>query len=277
MTDPDTLRAVERHIRTEYEGVFTEEMQRRFVQEYVLGGTAGSLLDEVRARWEPPATILDIGCGYGSFVLAARDAGYDAIGLEPASFERSFAREQLSVERPQDDPDAVYRDGDGLSLPFDDASIDLVTLWNVLEHVPDYGQLLKEAVRVLRPGGLLLAVAPNYAAFRKEPHYHLPWLPLLPRWVAVPYLRAAGRNPTFFESHIYYCTNVGTRRRLAALNTPTRDPREAKLEQTTAIRSPLVRRLLSAPGSRHVIRALLRMLAANPLKSTIWVEARKRG
>ena len=66
-----------------------------------------------------------------------------------------------------------------------------------------------EAIRVLKPGGLLYVVCPNYAALRREAHYHVLWLPLMPRRIASRYLRWRGRNPAFFEQHIYYRTNTG--------------------------------------------------------------------
>jgi MPBQ/MSBQ methyltransferase len=208
------------HVRAEYEGVFTDGMLSRYVGDYVEMGAASELLERVRGRRPPPARLLDVGCGYGSFVLGARDAGFDAVGIEPASFERRIARERLAAERPDDDPTAVYLDGDALALPFEDASFDVVTLWNLLEHVVDYGRTLAEAVRVLRARGLLLAVAPNYAAFRREAHYHVPWLPLMPRRIAIRYLRLLGRDPTFFNSQVHYCTNLGVRRELKRLGAP---------------------------------------------------------
>ncbi len=116
--------------------------------------------------------------------------------------------------RPRDDAERVFVHGDARRLPFEAESFDAVTLWNVVEHVPNYRGLLADAARLLRRGGRLFAIAPNYAAFRREAHYHVPWPPLLPRRAASSYLSMLGRDPGFYESSIHPCTNLGVRRAL---------------------------------------------------------------
>jgi ubiquinone/menaquinone biosynthesis C-methylase UbiE len=67
--------------------------------------------------------------------------------------------------------------GDATDLPFEDRSFDAVTRFDLLEHVPDDRQAVREAFRVLRPGGALLVSTPNenwrfpYYTFLK------PWCP----------------------------------------------------------------------------------------------------
>jgi SAM-dependent methyltransferase len=51
--------------------------------------------------------------------------------------------------------------GDATTLPFENASFDAVTLFDVLEHIPDDQKAVSEALRVLRPGGFILISAPN--------------------------------------------------------------------------------------------------------------------
>jgi SAM-dependent methyltransferase len=111
--------------------------------------------------------------------------------------------------RPHDDPETVYLIGDARKLDIPPSSLDAVTLWNVLEHVDDWREVLASAARFLKPGGLLFVICPNYMAWRQEAHYHVSWKPkfLLPRDKASQYLRSLGRNPAFFESSIFYRTN----------------------------------------------------------------------
>ena len=92
-------------------------------------------------------------------------------------------------------------------------------LGNVLEHIADLGGALSRAQWLLKPGGLVYIVCPNYFAWRLEAHYHVPWKPnpLLPMDKAVDYLRSLGHDPSFFENCIFRRTNwevLGALRRL---------------------------------------------------------------
>jgi SAM-dependent methyltransferase len=58
-------------------------------------------------------------------------------------------------------PSVRFVRGDATDLPFEDRSFDAVTMFDLLEHVPDDRQAVREAFRVLRPGGLLLVSTPN--------------------------------------------------------------------------------------------------------------------
>jgi SAM-dependent methyltransferase len=84
------------------------------------------------------------------------------------------------------------------ALPFPDSSFDLVILDNVLEHVTDRPQTLREIRRVLRPDGLLYMVTPkpfSIYSLWNDPHYDLAGLVLLPRWLQIIYfekLRGGG-------------------------------------------------------------------------------------
>ena len=106
----------------------------------------------------------------------------------------------------------------------------------------------------------------------------MPWAPLLPRRLASAYLSALGRDPAFFESSIFYCTNRGVRRALRSAGLEVTDRRAERLAETEQIANPQVRRavsLLGRVGAGGLAPALARALAANPLASSISVEARK--
>ena len=98
--------------------------------------------------------VLDVGCGLGQFIEVANRCGWKAEGLELSRGAVDFARRQgLAV-----------RDLDFLSGEIEPNSFDLVTLFEVIEHVPSPAKFLKRAGEVVRPGGLVYLTTPNFAS-----------------------------------------------------------------------------------------------------------------
>jgi 2-polyprenyl-3-methyl-5-hydroxy-6-metoxy-1,4-benzoquinol methylase len=96
------------------------------------------------------SSLLDVGAGNGYFVsLAAKEFGLDATGIEISNEEIRFAREVIGVQLVNEDI-AQHR-----------SSYDVVTCFNVLEHVPDPRAFLSAAISRVRPGGILVLTTPN--------------------------------------------------------------------------------------------------------------------
>jgi SAM-dependent methyltransferase len=111
--------------------------------------------------------VLDVGCntGYGTvrFVpVARRVVGVD---VSPGAIEAARMR------APSGQPEFIVTSG--FALPFPDGSFDLVSSFQVLEHVPDPIAYLREMARVTRPGGEVILATPN-AAIRLDPGM-TPW------------------------------------------------------------------------------------------------------
>ena len=112
------------------------------------------------ARYLPPpgARVLDIGTAGGAFLDAAIKFGYDAWGMEPSRYlvakgkERGMKIEQGVIE----------------SHTFAKSSFDLVTLWDVLEHVPDPRDALVRVRELLTPGGILLINYPDIGTWQAK-------------------------------------------------------------------------------------------------------------
>jgi SAM-dependent methyltransferase len=92
------------------------------------------------------ARLLDVGAAYGFAVDEARRAGWDATGLEISA---PAARRGAAVARGR----VVV--ADAAAAPFANGRFDAVTLWDVLEHLPDPHAAVSEMARLLRPGGRL--------------------------------------------------------------------------------------------------------------------------
>lgn len=102
--------------------------------------------------------VLDLGCGLGEYVRAFAHQGADAIGcdIEPARLiegrERSIAGDWERTS---------FLAAAGESLPFEDESLDVVVLNEVIEHVSNDRDTLREVARVLRQDGRCVIFAPN--------------------------------------------------------------------------------------------------------------------
>lgn len=151
----------------------------------------GFLIIQTLRRYTPEfevagASVLDVGCGDAGAVIAFAEKGAKCAGIE--CLDASLARGRL---RATDHAVEVnLQKGVAEEIPFADASFDLVMLDNVLEHVKDRPLALREAMRVLRPRGLLYLVTPKPFALYSlwnDPHYDLAGLVLMPRRMQIWY------------------------------------------------------------------------------------------
>lgn len=106
----------------------------------------------VKSLHQAAGTLLDVGCATGLFLERMRRNGWQVTGVEI---------NPVIAERARDDFDLEVRTGTLESAGLPDAGFDLVTLWDVLEHMPSPRQTLREIGRVLRPGGWLVFRVPN--------------------------------------------------------------------------------------------------------------------
>jgi SAM-dependent methyltransferase len=111
------------------------------------------------------ARLLDVGCNWGRWSMAASRRGYRAIGIDPslAAVQAAY-RVSREVNAPAD-----FVVGDGRSLPFPDHSFDVVFSYSVLQHFSkdDARESIREAARVTRPGGTVLIQLANLFGVRQ--------------------------------------------------------------------------------------------------------------
>lgn len=159
--------------------------------------------------------VLEVGSGFGIFVAVTRTAyGMESFGLEPAAsgFDASYQISREIVASYGLDKD-VIRNARGEAIPFPDDHFDLLFSSTALEHAEHPERVLDESLRVLKPGGCLHFVFPNYGSFF-EGHYALPWIPYLPHFLARLWVRLWGRDPAFVET-LQFTHYFRTRRWLA--------------------------------------------------------------
>jgi 2-polyprenyl-3-methyl-5-hydroxy-6-metoxy-1,4-benzoquinol methylase len=189
-----------------------ETWKNLYVSEYARGFYVIDTLHAYVGFDPATARVLDIGCGDAGVLIAMAERGARCAGIEVD--EKSLERSRLRASEHGVDVD--LREGVAEALPFPDGSFDLVILDNVLEHVRDQEQTIREIRRVLSPGGLLYLVTPKPFALYSiwnDPHYDLAGLVLMPRRMQIWYfekVRGGGKGT-------YDVGLIPTRRRIRRL------------------------------------------------------------
>jgi 2-polyprenyl-3-methyl-5-hydroxy-6-metoxy-1,4-benzoquinol methylase len=104
-------------------------------------------------------TLLDYGCGTGSFLTHMKSKGWHVTGVEPSPDARAKASEH----------DTVYENMEGA-----DGRYSIITLWHVLEHIHDLNKILIELGKRLEASGTIFIAVPNYKS-ADATHYKNHW------------------------------------------------------------------------------------------------------
>jgi len=137
--------------------------------------------------------VLDVGCSWGPLVFGAAfsqavseaygiDIEQDAVALGKAVRESGLVCDYVAKK-------VELNASPAECIPYSDGKFDLVICHTVLEHVIDIETTVREMYRVLKPGGLLHIIAPNYL-WPYEPHLRLYMFPLGPKWLVKLFAKA---------------------------------------------------------------------------------------
>jgi len=145
-------------------------------------------------RLLPSGRILDVGCATGDFLTGMQKHGWDVHGVEIAPEAAAQASARLG---------APIFAGDLLPANFPNEYFGVVTLWNVLEHLYEPTASLREAFRILKPGGWLILTVPNTESldFRLFGRFWIGWdtprhLYLFSPQLLIKILRQIGFEPS---------------------------------------------------------------------------------
>lgn len=100
-------------------------------------------------------SLLDVGCGTGDFLEIAKKNDWTVCGIEPNAQARSMANKKTG--------NAIF-DVDKL-LNFNASSFDVITLWHVLEHLPNLEEQIRILKKLLKPNGTLIIAVPNHKSY----------------------------------------------------------------------------------------------------------------
>ena len=105
--------------------------------------------------------VLDIGAGTGDFLLEAKNQNWEILGIEPNDKAKTIA-----VGKGIKFAEAIEK--------LESNSFDVITMWHVLEHVPDVEHQVAELKRLLKPSGTIIIAVPNFKSYDAN-HYKEFW------------------------------------------------------------------------------------------------------
>ncbi|WP_369791957.1 class I SAM-dependent methyltransferase [Tenacibaculum sp. 47A_GOM-205m] len=106
-------------------------------------------------------TILDVGAGTGDFLKVCKTGGWKITGIEPSDKAREYAKSKNIV---------LYENLNQV----ENNQFDVITLWHVLEHIPNLVEYIKQLKKLLKPNGVLIIAVPNHKSFDAK-HYKEFW------------------------------------------------------------------------------------------------------
>jgi len=149
---------------------------------------------ELLKRHKNGGALLDLGCAVGVFLAMAERRGWEVTGVDISEYAVAQARKRCRGR---------VLAGDLASLRFPDASFDVITLWDVVEHFESPSATLREARRILKDDGIILMDTPNEEALIRKVAYRI--YRLLRGRIAYP------AKKLYHQFHLFYFSEATLR------------------------------------------------------------------
>jgi len=121
----------------------------------VKGYTLNKKLTLINSFNPEQKNLLDVGCGTGDFLLNCKNNGWNVVGVEPNIKAKKITESKLK------DTSKIYSEINHLKP----AQFDVITLWHVLEHVPNLDEYISVLKLTLKPNGVLVIAVPNFKSY----------------------------------------------------------------------------------------------------------------
>ncbi|MDR0447884.1 MAG: methyltransferase domain-containing protein [Treponema sp.] len=154
---------------------FFEEYQKQYGKTYLEDFTHIQKAGEKRLRFintlldikqnSPNVTkrLLDIGCAYGPFLVAAREQGFDVTGTDPAPDAVEYVKKTLKINAVQ----GIFPESQA-ELLTEQKQFDVITMWYVIEHFENSGNALEAVNGLLKMGGVFAFSTPSSAGISRR-------------------------------------------------------------------------------------------------------------
>ena len=167
-----TEHQVEQYYATEYRQDYKQVFEPKLKHIYRAGNLALDRLGFLTKNNVASGKLLDVGAGGGEFTYVSSQLGFDSTGIEPNIGYSNYAKDQYQ---------ANVKTG---QLADVDGKFDVITMFHVMEHIPDPIKTFKKLYDLLNEDGFLFIEVPNIESFSQSP------------------------GNTFFKAHIHYFSAV---------------------------------------------------------------------
>jgi len=110
-------------------------------------------------------TILDIGAGTGDFLLACKNNNWKITGIEPNENARAIANSKINKKDSNSKIFDKVEDVLNNTQSSNSKNFDVITMWHVLEHVPNLTEYISQLKSLLKPNGTLIIAVPNFKSY----------------------------------------------------------------------------------------------------------------